>query len=146
MRLTLDAVDPHYRYENEANLVRIIYFRRVSDERWRRSDTRSFGWLKRIRVEQTLRSVILATNVWGKLENISSPLNMLSPFSTEVRNCSATTIPPSQPTRSYERLGQPSRGTSVQRELFDEKRGFDRMTVGKEITREGEGNRVVARG
>jgi len=54
-------------YECEVKLAGVIYFHRISDERWRRSDTRNFGWLKRICGETTLRNVMIVTNMWGNV-------------------------------------------------------------------------------
>ena len=143
-RFTLDIADSHHRYENEVNLAGVIYFHRISDERWRRSDTRSFGWLRRICGESTLRNVVLATNMWGNVDQeigITREQQLVAEFvkpaldkGAQLRRHYDTTESAHQIIRTI--LDNRREALQVQRELVDEKREFDRTTVGEEITRE----------
>jgi len=131
-------------YENEVNLAGVIYFHRISDERWRRSDTRSFGWLRRICGESTLRNVVLATNMWGNVDpeiGVTREQELAAEFvkpaldkGAQLRRHHDTTESAHQIIRAI--LDNRREALQVQRELVDEKREFDRTTVGEEITRE----------
>jgi len=131
-------------YENEVNLAGVIYFHRISDERWRRSDTRSFGWLRRICGESTLRNVVLATNMWGNVDpeiGVTREQELAAEFvkpaldkGAQLRRHHDTTESAHQIIRAI--LDNRREALQVQRELVDENREFDRTTVGEEITRE----------
>jgi len=131
-------------YQHEVNLAGVIYFHRISDERWRRSDTRSFGWLKRICGESTLRNVALATNMWGNVEpgvGADRERELAAEFVKPALDKGArlhrhydTTESAHQIIRAI--LDNRREPLQVQRELIDERREFDRTTVGEEITRE----------
>lgn len=141
---TFDVADPRSRYEHEVNLAGVIYFHRISDERWRRSDTRSFGWLKRICGESTLRNVMLATNMWGNVEpeiGAAREQQLAAEFvkpaldkGARLRRHHDTTESAHQIIREI--LDNRREPLQVQRELIDERREFDQTTVGEEITRE----------
>ena len=136
--------DPHCRYEREVNLAGVIYFHRISDERWRRSDTRSFGWLKRICGESTLRNVVLATNMWGNVHpemGAAREQQLAAEFVKPALDKGAQLLRHYDTTESTHQIIQAILGNhretlQVQRELVDEKREFDRTTVGKEVIRE----------
>ena len=136
--------DPHCRYEHEVNLAGVIYFHRISDERWRKSDTRSFGWLKRICGESTLRNVVLATNMWGNVDpeiGAAREQQLAAEFVKPALDKGAQLLRHYDTTESTHQIIQAILGNhretlQVQRELVDEKREFDRTTVGKEIARE----------
>jgi len=126
------------------NLAGVIYFHRISDERWRRSDTRSFGWLKRICGEPTLRNVVLATNMWGNVDpgvGADRERQLAAEFVKPALDKGAqlhrhydTTESAHQIIRAI--LDNRREPLQVQRELIDERREFDQTTVGEEITRE----------
>jgi hypothetical protein len=138
------ALTPHIRYEREVKLAGVIYFHRISDERWRKSDTRSFGWLRRICGEATLRNVVLTTNMWGKVtpevgamkeqqlaaEFVKSALDK----GAQLHRHHDTTESAHQIIRTI--LNNHRIPLQVQEELVDEKREFDQTTVGEEIKRE----------
>jgi hypothetical protein len=140
----VDPADRHYRYENKVNLAGVIYFHRISDERWRRSDTRSFGWLRRICGERTLRNVVLATNMWSNVNpeiGAAREQQLVAEFvkpaldaGAQLRRHYDTTESAHEIIRAI--LGNHRETLQVQQELVDEKREFDRTTVGEEITRE----------
>lgn len=140
----LDATDPRYRYEHEVNLAGVIYFHRISDERWRRSDTRSFGWLKRICGEPTLRNVVLVTNMWGNVEpgvGADRERQLAAEFVKPALDKGARLHRHHDTTESAHQIIQAildnrREPLQVQRELIDERREFDQTTVGEEITRE----------
>jgi len=131
-------------YENEVNLAGVIYFHRISDERWRRSDTRSFGWLRRICGESTLRNVMIATNMWGNVDTemgAAREQQLVAEFVKPALDKGAqlcrhydTTESAHQVIRAI--LDNHREALQVQRELVDEQREFDRTTVGEEISRE----------
>ena len=141
---TLDATDPRSRYEHGVNLAGVIYFHRISDPHWRRSDVRSFGWLRPLCGEPTLKNVVLATNMWGnvKPEIGAAREHQLATESVEpaldkgarFRRHHDTSESAHQIIRAIlDNRGEP---LQVQRELVDEWREFDQTTVGEEITRE----------
>ena len=140
----LDAANPHFRYEGDVKLAGVIYFHRISDERWRRSDTRSFGWLRRICGERTLRNVVLVTNMWGNVNpnlGATREQQLAAEFVRPALDKGARLLRHHDTTESAHRIIRAildNRRTTlqVQRELVDEKREFDRTTVGEEITRE----------
>ena len=140
----LGATDPDYRYENEVKLAGVIYFHRISDERWRRSDARSFGWLKRICGEPTLRNVVLATNMWGNVDpeiGAARERQLSAEFVKPALDRGARLYRHYDTTESTHQiiraiLDNHREALQVQRELVDEKRVFSRTTVGEEITRE----------
>ena len=125
-------------------LAGVIYFHRISDERWRRSDTRSFGWLKRICGESTLRNVVLATNMWGNVGpeiGAAREQQLAAEFvrpaldkGAQLRRHYDTTESAHQIIRAI--LNNRRGVLQVQRELVDEEREFNRTTVGEEIARE----------
>jgi hypothetical protein len=140
----VDPADRHYRYENKVNLAGVIYFHRISDERWRRSDTRSFGWLRRICGERTLRNVVLATNMWGNVNpevGATREQQLVAEFVKPALDAGAQLHRHHDTTESAHEiiraiLSNHRETLQVQQELVDEKREFDRTTVGEEITRE----------
>jgi len=144
----LDLTDPYLRYEGQVNLAGVIYFHRISDERWRRSDTRNFGWLKRICGETTLRNVVLATNMWGNVTpetGATREQQLATEFVKPTLDKGAqlhrhydTTESAHQIIRVILNNHQTQTPLQVQRELVDEKREFDQTTVGEGISREAE--------
>jgi len=131
-------------YEGEVRLAGVIYFHRISEERWRRSDTRSFGWLKRICGEATLRNVVLITNMWGNVTpevGASREKQLATEFvkpaldkGAQLRRHYDTAESAHQIIREI--LDNHRVPLQVQRELVDEKREFNRTAVGEEIARE----------
>ena len=125
-------------------LAGVIYFHRISDERWRRSDTRGFGWLRRICGEPTLRNVVLATNMWGTMNpriGTAREQQLAAEFvkpaldrGAQLRRHYDTIESAHQIIREI--LGNHRETLQVQSELVDEGREFDRTTVGEELTRE----------
>ena len=55
------------RYQNGARLTGIIYFHRISDERFTGIDVRNFGVFRKLCGDDTLKNVVIATNMWGKV-------------------------------------------------------------------------------
>jgi len=55
------------RYEKGVRLAGIIYFHRISDERFTGMDGRNFGVFRKLCGEQTLKNVVIMTNMWGKV-------------------------------------------------------------------------------
>ena len=141
---SLNAAEQYSRYQREVKLAGVIYFHRISDERWRKSDTRSFGWLKRICGDHTLRNVVLTTNMWGNVEpavGAAREQQLAAEFVKPALDKGAQFL------RHYDTTGSAhdiirailkNRRTAlqVQEELVDEKREFDRTTVGEAINRE----------
>jgi hypothetical protein len=134
-------------------LAGVIYFHRISDERWRRSDTRSFGWLKRICGDQTLRNVVLTTNMWGNVDSAvgaAREAQLAAEFVKPALDKGAQLLRHYNTNRSAHdiiRAILKNRRTAlqVQQELIDEGREFHRTTVGEEISREvGESTRRLA--
>jgi len=131
-------------YEGEVKLAGVIYFHRVSDERWRRSDTRSLGWLKRICGESTLKNVVIVTNMWGNVTpetGAAREQQLAAEFVKPVLDRGAQLHRHYDTTESTHQIIQSilknhRAPLQVQLELIDEKREFDRTTVGKEINRE----------
>ena len=127
-------------------LAGVIYFHRISDERWRRSNTRSFGWLKRICGEQTLRNVVLTTNMWGNVDpevGATRERQLAEEFVKAALNEGAQLLRHQNTTESAHDiirviLKHRRAALQVQQELVDEKREFDRTTVGEELNREAE--------
>lgn len=125
-------------------LAGVIYFHRISDERWRKSDTRSFGWLKRICGDQTLRNVALVTNMWGNVDpevGAARERQLAAEFVKPALDNGAQLIAHHNTTESAYHviraiLKNRRTALQVQQELIDEKREFDRTTVGEEIGRE----------
>jgi hypothetical protein len=137
-------VEPCFRYQSQVKLAGVIYFHRISDDRWRKSDTRSFGWLQRICGEQTLRNVVLTTNMWGNVDQgigAARERQLAEEFvkaaldkGAQLRRHSDTTQSAHDIIRAI--LENRRAALQVQQELVDENREFDRTTVGQEINRE----------
>lgn len=133
-------------YESEVKLAGVIYFHRISDERWRKSNTRSFGWLKRICGEQTLRNVVLTTNMWGNVDPVVGAMRerqLAEEFVKPALDEGAQLLRHHNTTESAHDiirkiLKQRRAALQVQQELIDEKKEFDRTTVGEELNREAE--------
>lgn len=130
-------------------LAGVIYFHRITDERWRRSDTRNFGWLRRICGEPTLRNVVFVTNMWERVDpEISAAREgqLVTEFIKPALDKGArlhrhynTTESTHQIIRAI--LENHRTALQVQQELVDERREFTRTTVGEEINREVEESR-----
>ena len=58
---------PVTRYEKGVKLAGIIYFHRISDERFTGMDVRNFGVFRKLCGEQTLKNVVITTNMWDKV-------------------------------------------------------------------------------
>jgi hypothetical protein len=125
-------------------LAGVIYFHRISDERWRRSDTRSFGWLRRICGESTLKNVVLTTNMW---ENVDSEVGatregqLAAEFVKPALDKGAQLLRHHNTTQSAHDiiraiLKNHRTALQIQQELIDEGKEFDQTTVGEEINRE----------
>lgn len=135
-----------FSYEGDVKLADVIYLHRISDERWRRSDTRSIGWLKHICGEATLRNVVLTTNMWGKTTpeiGVIREQQLAAEFVKPVLDKGAklrrhydTTESAHQIIRGILDNRRARAPLQVQRELVDEKRDFNRTAVGEEINRE----------
>jgi len=54
-------------YEKGVRLTGIIYFHRISDERFTGMDVRNFGVFRKLCGEQTLKNVVVMTNMWGNV-------------------------------------------------------------------------------
>jgi len=126
-------------------LAGVIYFHRISEGRWRKSDTRSFEWLKRICGETTLRNVVLMTNMWGpgtpeevgEMRERQLAVEFVKPAldgGAQLLRHYDTTESAHQIIRAI--LDNHRIPLQVQRELVDEKREFDRTTVGEGIAQE----------
>jgi hypothetical protein len=134
----------HFRYRREVQLAGIIYFHRISDQRWRGSDTRSFGWLKSICGEETLRNVVLATNMWGDVTREIGAVREQQLATDFVKDALDEGAQLHRHHDTTESAHQIIRGIlnnrrapfQVQRELVEEDREFDQTTVGEEIKRE----------
>ena len=133
-----------FRYESDVKLAGVIYFHRISDERWRRSDTRSFGWLKRICGDQTLRNVVLTTNMWGNVDPEVGAFRegqLAAEFVKPALDKGAQLLRHYNTTESAHNiiraiLRNRQAALQVQQELVDEGKEFYRTTVGKAINRE----------
>jgi len=131
-------------YEGKVKLAGVIYFHRVSDERWRGSDTRSIAWLKRICGEATLRNVVIVTNMWGNVTpetGAAREQQLAAEFVKPILDRGAQLHRHHDTTESAHQIIQAilknhRAPLQVQQELVDEKRKFDRTTVGREINRE----------
>jgi len=131
-------------YEGEVKLAGVIYFHRISEERWRRSDTRSFRRLEHICGETTLRNVVLTTNMWGNVTKEVGAMReqqLATEFvkpaldkGAQLRRHYDTTESAHQIIRAI--LDNHRVPLQVQRELVDERREFDRTTVGEGINQE----------
>ena len=142
----MDTADLYFRYEGGGNLTGVIYFHRISDDRWGRSDTRSIGWLKRICGETALRSVVLVTNMWGDVTPETSDTRerqLATEFVKPVLDKGAQLHRHYDTTESAHQIigvilnnHQTRTPLQIQRELVDERREFCRTTVGEEINRE----------
>lgn len=55
------------RYETGVRLAGIIYFHRISDERFTGIDVRNFGVFRKLCGDQTLQNVAIVTNMWGNV-------------------------------------------------------------------------------
>jgi hypothetical protein len=55
------------RYEQGVRLAGIIYFHRISDERFTGMDVRNFGVFRKLCGERTLKNVVIMTNMWSKV-------------------------------------------------------------------------------
>ena len=127
-------------------LAGVIYFHRISEERWKRSDTRSFGWLRRICGEETLRNVVLTTNMWGNVTpeiGAAREEQLAAEFvkpaldgGAQLRRHHDTTESTHQIIRAILNNHRTRAPLQVQRELIDERREFDHTTVGEGINRE----------
>jgi len=131
-------------YQTNVKLAGIIYFHRISDERWRKSDTRSFGWLKGICGERTLRNVVLMTNMWGNVDPIvgaAREQQLAAEFVKPALDQGARFLRHYNTTESAhdiirEILKNRRTALQVQEELVDEGREFDQTTLGGGINRE----------
>jgi hypothetical protein len=56
------------RYQTGIKLSGIIYFHRVSDERFTGIDVRNFGVFRKLCGEKTLKNVAIVTNMWEKVD------------------------------------------------------------------------------
>ena len=136
--------DLPFRYKHEVKLAGVIYFHRISDERWRRSDTRSFGWLRRICGEDTLRNVVLMTNMWGNVNpkvGAAREKQLAAEFVRPALDKGAQLLRNGNTTESAHEiirviLRNHRSALQVQQELIDEGRKFDQTTVGKGISEE----------
>jgi hypothetical protein len=145
----LNAAEPYFRYEREVKLAGVIYFHRISDERWRRSDTRSFGWLHRICGDQTLRNVVFVTNMWGNVNlevGAVRERQLAEEFVKPAIDRGAQLLRHHDTTESAHNiirsiLKNRREVLQVQQELVDERREFNQTTVGEEINRQVEENR-----
>lgn len=142
--LVLDVAEPYFRYQSEVKLAGVIYFHRISDERWRKSNTRSFEWLKRICGEQTLRNVVLMTNMWGNVDpevGAARERELAEEFVRPALDQGAQLLRHYNTTKSAHDiiraiLNNPRTALQVQQELIDENREFDRTTLGEGINHE----------
>lgn len=55
------------RYETGVKLAGIIYFHRISDERFTGIDVRNFGVFRKLCGDQTLQNVAIMSNMWGNV-------------------------------------------------------------------------------
>ena len=124
-------------------LAGVIYFHRISETRWRMSDTRSFGWLRAICGEEILRNVVLVTNMWDSVDQevgAERERQLAAEFFKPALDRGAQILrhydsPESAHDIIRAILANGRTALQVQQELINERREFDRTTVGQGLSR-----------
>jgi len=130
-------------YEKGIRLAGIIYFHRISDERFTGMDVRNFGVFRKLCGEQTLKNVVIMTNMWSKV----------TPEVGEARERQLSTLffkPATDKGARFLRhggsvesahaviravLGNQPLALQVQEELVDQHKTLSRTAAGEEIHR-----------
>jgi chromosome segregation ATPase len=67
LRLPIPSIECLDRYGNGSTLAGVIYIHRISDNRFTGITKRNFGMFRELCGDETLKNVILVTNMWGEV-------------------------------------------------------------------------------
>lgn len=131
------------RYEKGFRLAGIIYFHRISDERFTGMDVRNFGVFRKLCGEQTLKNVVIMTNMWSKVtpeEGEARERQLSAQFFRPAIDKGARLlrhVGTIESARAVVRaiLDNQPLTLQIQEELVDQHKAFSRTSAGEEIRR-----------
>jgi len=130
-------------YEKGVKLAGIIYFHRISDERFTGMDARNFSVFRKLCGEQTLKNVVIVTNMWDKVtpevgkareQQLSTKFSVAAADKgPRLRRHNGTVESAHAVIRAI--LENRRLPLQIQEELIDQRKKFPRTETGKEILR-----------
>jgi len=130
-------------YEKGVKLAGIIYFHRISDERFTGMDVRNFGVFRKLCGEQSLKNVIIMTNMWNKVTpevGEARERQLSAQFFKPATDKGARFLRHLGTVESAHEviraiLGNHPLAFQIQEELVDQHKEFTRTAAGEEIRR-----------
>jgi tellurite resistance protein len=132
------------RYSTEVKLAGVVYFHRISDQRFGGTAAKNFRMFMELCGEEALKNVILVTNMWGEVapERGEAREQQLKDehFKVAIENGARlrrhVNMPESAQEILREILRNPPVTLKIQRELVDENKGIGQTGAGAELRKE----------